>query len=167
MYNSVTIAVRDGIRCRAFDDNEMMEKLDVTFANRYLDAYDRYHRGEQTTGAWRIAFDAARRSDLSVLQHLFLGMNAHIHLDLGIASDETAPEGSLERIERDFHQINDVLTSLVPLVEEELGEITHRFTTLKHVSHGFDQKVFNFSMVQAREDAWRFALRLSRVAEAA
>ena len=94
-------------------------------------------------------------------------MNAHIHLDVGIASDETAPEGSLERIERDFHQINDVLTSLVPLVEEELGEITHRFTTLKHVSHGFDQKVFNFSMVQAREDAWRFALRLSRVAEAA
>lgn len=163
LYRRVTIAVRDGIRDGVFDDNESMERLDVAFANRYIEAYDRYHSGGQPTGAWRTAFDAAQRPELSVLQHLFLGMNAHIHLDLGVASAETAAGAHINSIERDFHQINDVLASLVPLVEEELGKIAHRFSTLEHIAHGIDQKVFNFSMAQAREDAWHFAQQLSFV----
>jgi len=165
LYNRVTMAVRDGIGAGAFEDNQRMERLDVAFANRYLDAFDRYSRGETPTASWKIAFEAAPHDQLSVLQHLFLGMNAHIHLDLGIASTETAAEASIESIERDFHHINDVLASIVPIVEEELGEITHRFSTLSHISHGLDQKVVNFSMAQAREDAWHFAVRLSQVAD--
>ena len=94
--------------------------------------------------------DAAQQVELSVLQHLFLGMNAHIHLDLGVASAGTAARRGIDSIESDFHQVNDVRASLVPLVEEELGEIAHRFSTIQHISHGFDQKVFNFSMAHAR-----------------
>jgi hypothetical protein len=163
LYNRVTVAIRDHIAVGSFEDDERIEQLDVAFANRYLDAFYRYHRDQEPTGAWKIAFESAEDSTLSVLQHLFLGMNAHIHLDLGIASTDTAGEEPIESIEHDFHLVNCVLASLVPQVEEELREINHRFTTLQHVAHGLDQKVFNFSMVHAREDAWRFAVRLADV----
>jgi len=165
LYNRVTITVRDGIRAGAFADNERMERLDVAFANRYLAAYDAHAAGATPTGAWALAFEATRLDSLSVLQHLFLGMNAHIHLDLGIASSDTAGSLPIDALERDFHHINDVLASLVPLVEEELGEITHRFTSLPHLAHGLDRRVVNFSMAQARRDAWHFAVALSRVTD--
>ena len=41
LYNRVTIAIREGIRDDAFDDNQSMERLDIAFANRYIEAYDR------------------------------------------------------------------------------------------------------------------------------
>ncbi len=167
LYNRVTITVRDGVRAGAFADNARMERLDVAFANRYLAAYDAHMAGAPPTGAWALAFEAAQHGSLSVLQHLFLGMNAHIHLDLGIASSDTAGRLPIDALEHDFHHINDVLASLVPVVEEEIGEITHRFTSLPHLAHGLDARVVNFSMAQARRDAWHFAVALSQVSDAA
>ena len=49
LYNRVTITVRDGVKTGRFEDNARMERLDVLFANRYLDAYDAYRRGEPPT----------------------------------------------------------------------------------------------------------------------
>ena len=51
LYNRVTMAVRDGVRAGAFDDNARMERLDVIFANRYLEAWDAWQAGEAAT-AW-------------------------------------------------------------------------------------------------------------------
>ncbi len=42
LYKKVTMAVSDRIKENYFDDNERMEKLDVVFANRYLDAWDHF-----------------------------------------------------------------------------------------------------------------------------
>jgi hypothetical protein len=167
LYNRVTIAVRDGIRAGAFADNARMEALDVAFANRYIEAYDQHQRGENPSGAWCVAFRAADDEHLSVLQHLFLGMNAHIHLDLGVACVHVSPHGGIEALEHDFNRINDLLASLVPTVEEQVGEIRHRFSFLTHVAHGLDQRVVNFSMAHARLDAWRFARHLAALADPA
>src|SRR5690242_20695764 len=58
LYRTVTAAVKDGIATGRFEDGPRMERLDVVFANRYLDAFDRYRRGETTTRSWRAAFAA-------------------------------------------------------------------------------------------------------------
>jgi hypothetical protein len=102
LYRTVTVAVKDGIAAGRFEDGPRMERLDVVFANRYLDAFDRYRRGEPTTASWRAAFDAGSRSRVVIMQHLLLGMNAHINLDLGIAAAEVAPGALLDPMERDF-----------------------------------------------------------------
>ena len=166
LYNRVTMAVRDGIREHAFQDNSRMERLDVAFANRYIDAYDQYHRGERPRTSWLLVFDATGRRDLSVLQHLVLGMNAHINLDLGIACAEIAPGNAIDALETDFTRINDVLATLLPMVEAHLGEISHRLGTLTEVAHdlnGLDDRVGMFSMVEARRGAWRLARRLAHI----
>ena len=40
LYRKVTIKVKDGIRDGYFEDAERMERLDVIFANRYLEAFE-------------------------------------------------------------------------------------------------------------------------------
>jgi hypothetical protein len=164
LYNRVTKAVRDGIRKGVFDDNARMERLDVVFANRYIAAYDTYRRGEMPTASWFVAFRAAERPKLSVLRHLILGMNAHINLDLGIASATVAGRNELDALHADFNRINDLLGTLLPVVEAQLGEISPRLgavTDLARSADNLDATVGNFSMVKARDGAWRFARRLS------
>src|SRR4051812_22227992 len=74
LYNRVTQRLRDGIQRGEFQDNARVERLDVTFANRYLDAYELHERGDRPTGPWVRAFDATRHDGLFVMQHLLLGM---------------------------------------------------------------------------------------------
>src|SRR6202008_4811607 len=90
LYYKVTSRVRDGIHNGEFEDGARMEKLDVLFASRYLDAYTKWRNGQQPSLSWQTAFESTKRSSVLVLQHLLLGMNAHINLDLGIAAAEVA-----------------------------------------------------------------------------
>ena len=46
LYRNVTIKVKEGILAGSFEDGARMERLDVAFANRYLDALKRYRQGE-------------------------------------------------------------------------------------------------------------------------
>jgi formate-dependent nitrite reductase cytochrome c552 subunit len=82
LYGRVTKEVRDAIHRREFEDNERMEALDVVFANRYFDAYRIVKESGNSTRSWKVAFEQNANSKLIVLQHLLLGMNAHINLDL-------------------------------------------------------------------------------------
>jgi hypothetical protein len=86
MYRAVTARVKQGIEDGWFDDCDRMERFDVLFAHRYLDACRRWEAGSEVTDAWRLAFETSERSDCIALQHLLLGINAHINLDLGIAA---------------------------------------------------------------------------------
>jgi len=86
LYMQVTRKVKEGIEASFFDDGPRMERLDVEFADRYLDAFYAYRDGRPLTKSWQVTFEAAENKNLLILQHLLLGMNAHINLDLGIAT---------------------------------------------------------------------------------
>jgi hypothetical protein len=60
LYRNVTIKEYEGILAGSFEDGARMERLDVAFANRYLDAFGRYHRGEELNKCWRTSFRAAQ-----------------------------------------------------------------------------------------------------------
>jgi hypothetical protein len=167
LYNRVTRAIRHGIHAGAFDDNPRMERLDVVFANRYIEAYDCLRRGRATTASWRVAFDAAAQPDLSVFRHLVLGMNAHINLDLGIACAAVSPGEQVDSLRVDFNRINDVLALLLPTVEAQLAEISPRLGALSGLAHSMDrldERLGGFSMEKARDGAWRFSRRLAFLA---
>ena len=46
LYRKVTINVKQGILNGRFEDGARMERLDVNFANRYLEAYELHRKGE-------------------------------------------------------------------------------------------------------------------------
>ena len=102
LYYKVTVSVKEGIQNNEFEDGQRMEKLDVLFANRFLTAVKQWKSNTQPTGPWEIAFKAANKSTVLVLQHLLLGMNAHINLDLGIAAARVSAGTDIKNIRNDF-----------------------------------------------------------------
>ncbi|HGG56186.1 MAG TPA: hypothetical protein ENK31_00125, partial [Nannocystis exedens] len=127
VYLATTREVARGLEQGEFADGERLERLDVVFACRYLDALDAYAYGYECSGSWRCAFDADRRGDMLILQHILLGMNAHINLDLGVAAAEVAQGTEIEGIETDFNRINQLLARLVDRVEDALGSTNPLF----------------------------------------
>jgi hypothetical protein len=116
LYRKVTCRVKECIEAGDyFDNNERMEKLDVIFANRYLTTFDQMQSGGDPTRCWDFSFRVTEQYWPIVLQHLLLGINAHINLDLGIAAVETVEtvgnEG-LPDLHDDFNRINDLLFDL-------------------------------------------------------
>jgi len=161
LYRKVTIQVKKGIQDGFFDDGLRMERLDVIFANRYIYACYQHHTGQIPTQSWVRAFDATERWWPIVLQHLLMGMNAHINLDLGIAAAETVPQEDLQHLKGDFDKINQVLASLVGGVQNELAEIWPILGILNRFIGSVQTAIINFSMENARDAAWSFAETLS------
>ncbi|HXB08469.1 MAG TPA: DUF5995 family protein [Puia sp.] len=117
LYYKVTAKVKEGIDKNEFENGPRMERLDVLFASRYLDALREWQQtlnrsqrqtptqsqtltqsqtptqSQALTRSWKTAFEATRSSSLLVLQQLLLGINAHINLDLGIAAVEATQAG--------------------------------------------------------------------------
>ena len=161
LYRNVTVKVKEGILAGSFEDGARMERLDVTFANRYLDAVERYRRGEEPSRCWRTSFRAAESWRPIVLQHLLLGINAHINLDLGVAAAQTSPGAQLEGLRRDFDSINDILSAMLDDVQDKLALVSPWMGVLDRVGGRTDEEILNFSIDRARGSAWRVAERLA------
>lgn len=161
LYRKVTVKVKEGIAAGRFEDGPRMERLDVRFANRYLETYDAFHAGGPITQSWRLAFDTGSHWWPIVLQHLLLGMNAHINLDLGIAAAETAPGDQLPALRRDFNTINDILHDLIDEVQEELAEVWPLLRRLDLVAGDLDELLSRFGIDLSRDKAWAVAGELA------
>ena len=160
LYQKVTICIKENLNTNYFDDDARMEKLDVEFANRYLSAYFEHCKGRRVSDSWQAGFDIAKNPSIIVLQHLLLGMNAHINLDLGITAADIAKDGEMAELEADFNRINEILATLVEEVQNNLGEIWPFLLKILKWSKNADDYMVNFSMYLARDGAWRFANRL-------
>ena len=161
LYRSVTLQVASDIDKGLFQDNVRMERLDVVFANRYLAAYDALRDGRTPTQAWAFSFTVAQQWWPIVLQHLLLGMNAHINLDLGIAAARVAPGGELPEIKGDFDRINKLLAGLVGDVQAKLARIWPLLRVLDRSLGRADETLINFNMERARDAAWDVARQLA------
>lgn len=162
LYRNVTIKVKEGIRDGFFEDGPRMERLDVTFAGRYLDALEAYRRGEPTSACWRVSFEAASAWRPIILQHLLLGMNAHINYDLGISAAEVCPGAELPALRGDFDRINGVLAGMLAKVQHDVEELSPWIKFLDQISDDkVEDAVINWSLTKARDCAWNVATRLA------
>lgn len=165
LYQKVTISVKNKMGTGYFDDDVRMEKLDVLFANRYLDAYRAYKNKDTVSQSWAETFNCTDGKDLTVIQHLLLGMNAHINFDLGLAAYEVG-KGDILSLKGDFNKINDLLGDLLEEVQHSLTRIWPLLKRLLKFSGNLDDAFVNFSMQIARKGAWTFALELAHMQKA-
>lgn len=161
LYYTVTCRIKKGIEDKEFEDNARMERLDVAFANRYLEAWHIWKRGEQPSLSWKAAFEASQHWSPVVLQHLLLGMNAHINLDLGVATVETMKGEDIKGIHRDFNLINTILASMVYKVISQLNQVSPFMSLLGFHATNTNMMLVQFTIEQARDGAWVFAEELS------
>jgi hypothetical protein len=161
LYKRMTIAVRDGIINGVFEDGKRMEQLDLIFAQRYLDAYDARKKNLPFSSSWNVSFKAAEKNELIVLQHLLLGINAHINLDLGIAAATVCPGDQIHSLKNDFMKINAVIKGLVDIAEDELSKIWWPLRWFDNALHRADECAADVNILISRGGAWGFAVELA------
>jgi hypothetical protein len=167
MYRTVTAAVRDAVRTGGFfDDDERIEHLTVVFAGRYFEAYDRYRSREEAARCWAVAFETAESPHRRmILQHLLLGMNAHINLDLGLATFSAAGK-DLPAVRADFIRVNEILFQILDRLQGRLGEVSPRMSLLDRLGGAWDERVMRVGIRTCRDLAWDFAGKLAESPDA-
>jgi len=157
-YRIMTAQVLRGIQQKKFEDNPRMTLLDIAFAQRYLQAWESYSKGERCSNSWYTAFEAAKNKNLLILQHIFLGMNAHINLDLGISAASIMPYRKINSLKKDFENINNVIASINQNVQDSLNKICYPVDLIDKLSNGKDNAVLDFAISKARDTSWATAV---------
>lgn len=161
MYGRVTAAVEQRCEDGRFDDPARMATFVAAFAARYTRAFRARAARRPTAQAWAVAFDAAEQPRPLVVQHLLLGMNAHINLDLGVVVAGLArSSGSLAPLAGDFDAINGVLVELVDRCQEAVTAASPALGLVDQLLGRADEDAAGFSLQLARRGAWEFAERL-------
>lgn len=160
VYRRTTAEIEKAILEGRFEDNPRMERMDVAFANLYIKAYYDYKAGKEVSRAWESSF-AAGKMNISLVQHLMLGMNAHINLDLGQSAALIEQGENIQLLKNDFMEVNKVLAELTDVMQKKLGRVSRLMFVLDVVGQRSDEKLVNFSMVKARNQAWKLAEELA------
>lgn len=159
VYRRTTAAIKHSIHAGIFEDNERMEHFDVRFANYYIRAWHDYRSGKSVSTAWKLAFDATSEP-LTIAQHITLGMNAHINLDLGVTAATMMEGKELSELKTDFMRVNTVLFSLTNELQRKLGKVSKAMFLIDWMGHRNDERLINFGIAKARDFSWVTANRI-------
>jgi hypothetical protein len=155
MYAEVTALVERRCAEGRFADPDRMLAFVDGFAGYYTRALADRDRAPR---CWRASFDVAARPQLLVVQHLLLGMNAHINHDLAQAVVDVADRtGDLAGVRPDFDAVNDVLADAYDVVLGRLDRVARWTSAAASLGGG---RAFRFSLTTARRQAWGAAERL-------
>ena len=161
LYRNVTVRVRDAIAAGRFEDGPRMERFDIIFASRYLEAIERFWQNQQPSACWVMAFQARDAWSPIILQHLLLGMHAHINFDLAIAAAQTAPGPELPALKRDFEEITLLLNEMNESIQERVVKVSPWFRLIDYAGGRADEQVLAFAMKASRDLAWKAAQELA------
>lgn len=156
IYRRTTAEIKTNIVKGKFQDNARMERFDIMFAKYYIEAYYGFKDHQPISNSWKIAFDA-RIDKLAIAQHILLGMNAHINLDLGVTAAKIMEKGNIKDIEHDFTLVSHILAKLVNEMQARLNRVSRFMFLLDLAGENRDNQFISFSISKAREQSWRLA----------
>jgi hypothetical protein len=155
MYARITREVETAAASGRFADAGRME----VFAQAFASWYQRVrHDDAHVPGCWQATFDVAGDAELMIVQHLLLGINAHVNHDLPQVVVALAPAGAdLSEMRADFDAVNDILAESLPMVLRSLGTVARWVNRAAAMGGG---RLFDFSLQVARRQAWEAAVRM-------
>ena len=148
LYARVTTEIARSVAAGTFEDGERMARFATTFAGYYLKAF---HREISRPACWQASWDVADDGRLLIVQHLLLGINAHVNHDLPLAVVE------VEAARADFLAVNAVLASTYTVVLRDLDTVSRWTNEAARLGGG---RLFNFSLRVARDQAWDASRRM-------
>lgn len=163
-YLHITQSIGAAIVEETFQNNLWSREYLVCFANLYRKALLDYEKGNanQVPKSWKIAFNLAKNDEGYIIQHLLLGINAHINHDLALALHEVSIEPHREEKYQDHTDINIILEKATDGLKRNVAE--KYAPILKRLDHAFgtiDDDITAFSIPKAREHAWSMAIALT------
>jgi hypothetical protein len=152
-----------------FHDNDWVRTLLHHFAEYYFRALDAYDRGDPAVPAvWRVAHEAAAQHHAMTLQHLFLGVNAHINFDLALTvvdllgdEWESMPQPYRRERHADYCAVNDIIASTIDAVQDDVLErYTPALGVVDAVFGRIDEWAISRVITRWREQVWENAVSL-------
>jgi hypothetical protein len=166
-YQLMTRNMLDAIDAGRFQDDVWVARLLHCFADYYFAALDRFEQNSPDTPAvWQLAFNATRDEDVTTLQHLLLGVNAHINFDLIFALyDQLAPEWDSLSVEQraqrhaDHELVNRIIGETVDTVQDQVIE-RHSpwFEWVDKLLGPVDEWLTSQLISRWREEVWNHAV---------
>lgn len=170
-YAMMTANMFSAIETSDFEDNPWVSSLLHRFAGYYFSALAAYDAEPASAPAvWQIAFNASHDPHIHVLQHLSLGVNAHINYDLVFAlADLLAPEWSgLTAAQqnsryRDHCHVNTIIYQTIDAVQDQVVELYDTGLELADKLMGpLDEWLTSRLITDWREQVWKNATHLVR-----
>lgn len=168
-YSMMTANMLAAIEQDEFRDRAWVDRLLHRFADYYFDALDAYEREPAAAPAvWQLAYDTASTPDAMPLQHLLLGVNAHINYDLVLTlSDLLEPEwGTLSTTQRearytDHCHVNRVIARTIDAVQDEvLDPVMPTMNVIDTLMGPLDEYLIARLITGWRETVWKNAAQL-------
>lgn len=129
-YLMMTENMHAAVAAAEFNDNGWVNALVHHFADYYFNALDACQLNPQAAPRpWWLTYEAAGDPSTLVMQHLMLGINAHINYDLALALVdmldaewfELPPESRLQR-KADHEHVNQVISRTIDQVQDQVIE---------------------------------------------
>lgn len=164
MTRNMLVAVHED----QFEDGPWVSNLLQRFADYYFVALDAYERDPfSAPQVWQVAFSANQSPKTHVLQHLILGVNAHINYDLVFTlSDLLAPEWAhlspeQRRIRyRDHCHVNEIIYQTIDAVQDQVIERhTPDMDLVDKFMGRLDEWITSRLISSWREQVWESATR--------
>lgn len=128
-YVRSTKAVMADADAGHFADGAWAHRWGIAFAQLYMDAFDAWERGDDPSGPWEVAFEAARDPGIPPLRHALLGINAHINYDLPqallavITDDEFDDPEKLAVRAGDHAHVDSILVRRIPEEDKRMAQV--------------------------------------------
>jgi hypothetical protein len=167
-YRLMTRNMLDAIAEERFHDNAWVNRLLHRFADYYFVALGRFEQDEASAPpVWKLAFDATRDENVMTLQHLLLGVNAHINYDLIFSlCDLLQPEWAELTVEQraqrhaDHELVNRIIGETVDAVQDQVIERFSPWVEFFDKMLGpLDEWLTSQLLSHWREEVWETAVR--------
>lgn len=174
-YQAMTANTLTAVADGRFQDAAWVAYLLNRFADYYFVALAAYDKGqEQTPAIWRYAFAAAHRKRTNVLQHLFLGVNAHINYDLALTLYDVLHEewptltpAQRDGRYRDYCLINEIIAETIDQVQDEVVKRESPLLVLVDWLGGrIDEWLVVEMLTGWREEVWRQGVEMIEAVDA-
>ncbi|MCZ4317508.1 DUF5995 family protein [Aequorivita viscosa] len=170
-YHLMSTNMVSAINNNEFHDSAWVNTLLHRFADYYFDSLTCYDCGDLTSKVWEHAHKTTCTKELSELQCLILGVNAHINYDLVLALfDLLKPEwNSLSITQRqqryeDHKHVNYVIACTIDRVQDEILEpLNPMLEWVDSLLGRMDEYLISKLITSWREDVWENTQMLLKI----
>jgi hypothetical protein len=167
-YTLMTENMLKAIDAGRFKDGFWARKLLLRFADYYFLALDAYGcTDKECATVWTYAHDCSCRQNLHVMQHLLLGINAHINYDLVLSlvdllEPEWAQLADTGRQNRyaDHCLVNEIIAGTIDVVQDHVVErYDPRMDIIDRLFGRLDERLLSALITSWRQEVWDRAIR--------
>jgi len=167
-YAMMTGNMLDALDTSRFADDAWVARLLARFAQYYFEALESYEMHQpETPHVWQLAHDTAQHEHVMTVQHLLIGVNAHINFDLVFAVAELlSPEWDTltaeQRAQRraDYDLVNAIIGETIDRVQDQILEVRSPWLDIIDKLLGpVDEWLISEVISHWRDDVWQNAMR--------